>query len=104
MKPQGYIFFGLLIAYTGFTSVNPVFGPLARELGLSKVQAGLIISLAALMLALFSPFWGRRSEVMGRKPVFVIAWSASASVSRSLRWSRSLGFKPRSPSPFYSRF
>lgn len=72
MKPQGYIFLGLLVAYTGFTSVNPVFGPLARELGLSEVQAGLIISLAALMLALFSPFWGRRSEVMGRKPVFVI--------------------------------
>lgn len=71
MKPQGYIFFGLLVAYTGFTSVNPVFGPLARELGLSEIQAGLIISLAALMLALFSPFWGRRSEVVGRKPVFV---------------------------------
>lgn len=71
MKPQGYIFFGLLVAYTGFTSVNPVFGPLARELGLSEVQAGLIISLAALMLALFSPFWGRRSERVGRKPVLV---------------------------------
>ncbi len=75
MNPQGYIFFGLLVAYTGFTSVNPVFGPLARELGLSEIQAGLIISLAALMLALFSPFWGRRSERVGRKPVFVVGFS-----------------------------
>ena len=55
MKPQGYIFFGLLVAYTGFTSVNPVFGPLARELGLSEVQAGLIISLAALIKSVAIP-------------------------------------------------
>lgn len=72
MNPQSLLFGGLLVVYMGFTSVNPVFAPLARELGLSEIQAGFLISASALAFTLFSPSWGRRSEVWGRKPVFIL--------------------------------
>lgn len=72
MNPQFFVFGGLLVVYMGFTSVNPIFAPLARELGLSEIQAGFLISISALAFTLFSSPWGRRSEVWGRKPVFLL--------------------------------
>ena len=72
MSPIRYLFVGLFAAYTGLMAANPVFPPLARDLGLAEWQAGLIISVAALSLALSSPFWGARSERYGRRSVFVL--------------------------------
>jgi len=72
VNPQFFIFGGLLVVYMGFTSVNPIFAPLARELGLSEIQAGFLISISALAFTLFSSPWGRRSETWGRKPVFLL--------------------------------
>lgn len=72
MNPQFFVFGGLLVVYMGFTSVNPVFAPLARELHISEIQAGFLISISALAFTLFSSPWGQRSEVWGRKPVFLL--------------------------------
>jgi MFS family permease len=72
MKPIHLIFGGLVATYAGLAAVNPVLAPLVRELGLSEIQGGMIVTVAALMWSLTGPLWGRRSEVVGRKPVFVI--------------------------------
>ncbi len=72
MKPIYLIFGGLVATYAGLAAVNPVLAPLVRELGLSEIQGGMIVTVAALMWSLTGPLWGRRSEVVGRKPVFVI--------------------------------
>lgn len=75
MKPsraKTFLFFGLLATYAGLMLANPVFPPLARELGLSELQAGFIVSVTALVFAACSPVWGMLSERIGRKPVFVI--------------------------------
>jgi predicted MFS family arabinose efflux permease len=53
--------------------LNPLLAPLVRELGLSETQGGLIITAAAMMFALGSPFWGGRSERWGRKPVLLLS-------------------------------
>jgi len=45
---------------------------LARDLGLSEVQASAIFTLSAVLWVLMSPFWGRRSDVWGRKPVILL--------------------------------
>lgn len=65
------IFLGLFVINLGFASVGPIFAPLARALELADLQAGLLISFASLAFALLSPIWGRRSERVGRKPVFL---------------------------------
>lgn len=72
MKPLTVIFLGLVTTYTGIAALNPILAPLVRELGLSEVQGGLIITAAALMWSLTSPFWGRRSDLDGRKQTFLL--------------------------------
>ncbi|GAB4426567.1 MAG: MFS transporter [Chloroflexi bacterium OHK40] len=73
MKPTAVIIAGLFTVYTGLGVLNPLLAPLVRELGLSETQGGLIITVAALMFAVGSPFWGIRSERWGRKPVLLIS-------------------------------
>lgn len=66
-----YLFVGLLTAWSALMAAYPVFPPIARQLGLTELQAGFLVSLSALLMMVASPFWGRRSERWGRKPVFV---------------------------------
>ncbi|NJM05628.1 MFS transporter, partial [Candidatus Gracilibacteria bacterium] len=73
MKPTIVIITGLFTVNMGLGVLNPLLAPLVRELGLSETQGGLIITAAALMFALGSPFWGGRSERWGRKPVLLIS-------------------------------
>lgn len=56
----------------GFTVLFPILAPLGREMGLSEVQITFIIAASGLMVFLFSPIWGRRSDRWGRKRVLLI--------------------------------
>jgi len=71
-------FLAVLGAFAGQFVVFPVLPPLAREVGLSEVQLGLVITLAAVAVFVFSPAWGRRSDAWGRKPVLVAGLLGSA--------------------------
>ena len=73
MNPVYVLFIGLFSIYIGQSILAPVLPPLVRELGLSELQGGLIMTFSSIMWVIFSPMWGRRSEVWGRKPVFMIA-------------------------------
>ncbi len=73
MNPVYILFFGLFSVYIGQSILSPVLPPLVRELGLSELQGGLIMTFSSIMWVIFSPMWGRRSEVWGRKPVFVLS-------------------------------
>ncbi|MEM8988118.1 MAG: MFS transporter [Pseudomonadota bacterium] len=68
---QTYLFLGLFTAFAALMVANPVLPPLARKLGISEIETGIIISISALMLAIVSPLWGGLSERIGRKSVFV---------------------------------
>jgi MFS family permease len=78
MKPIVVVFAGLFAVYTGLGVLNPLLAPLVRDLALSEVQGGLIITAAAMMFAVGSPFWGRRSERWGRKTVMLIGMAGFA--------------------------
>ena len=56
----------------GLSLLFIVFGPLARDVGLSDTQFGLLMAATNISLGIASPFWGRKSQVLGRKPVFII--------------------------------
>ena len=73
MRSAYILFTGLFSVYIGQSILSPVLPPLVRELGLSELQGGLIMTFSSVMWVIFSPIWGRRSEVWGRKPVFILS-------------------------------
>lgn len=64
---------GLALMAMGQTVLFALLGPVSRELGLTEIMVGGIISLAALTVVLASPWWGRRVDRWGRRPVFLTA-------------------------------
>jgi MFS family permease len=54
---------------TGMQSVLPAIG---RSIGFPDYQVAAIFSLSALLWAFSSPFWARRSDLQGRKPMMML--------------------------------
>ena len=69
---MGLLFLTLFNSILGLSILFPIIGPLARELGLTEFQTGLFSTAYALMQFLMSPYWGRKSEEVGRKPILLV--------------------------------
>jgi MFS family permease len=72
VRPLSLLFLTLFNSILGLSILFPILGPLARELGLSELQVGLFSTGYALMQFLLSPYWGRKSETAGRKPILLV--------------------------------
>ena len=71
----------------GQTLVYAVMPPIARRLGMSEFETTMIYSLSSFLWIVTSPFWGRRSDVVGRKPIMMIgllAFAISTTIFASL--------------------
>ena len=66
------LFLGMFAIGTGQTLFIAVLPPYARGLGLTEVQVGFIFSLSALGWMLMSPFWGKKSDYLGRKSIIIL--------------------------------
>lgn len=62
----------MFCANMGHSVLAPVLPPLTRELGLSALQGGLILTGSSIVWVIFCPWWGRRSDDLGRKRVIII--------------------------------
>ena len=72
--------FGLFTVGLGQSFVFVIVPPLARDLGLSEVQASLVFAFSAVAWALTSAAWGRASDKYGRRNIAIlglIGYSAS---------------------------
>jgi MFS family permease len=63
---------GLVIYGTGFSLLYIIFAPLSRSIGLSTNQFGILIAVSNVALVFSSYYWGKRSQIVGRKRVFII--------------------------------
>ena len=63
---------GLFFVGAGQSVVFITIPPLARDLGLSEIQTGTIFATSALTWMLFSPYWGKLSDRVGRKLIVII--------------------------------
>ena len=61
----------VFLTYMGQMLLNPIIAPLSREMGLHEWHIGATISLSAVVLAALSPFWGRTSQRLGAKRIFI---------------------------------
>lgn len=84
----------VFFTYVGQFLLNTAIAPLARAMGLAEWHIGAAISLAAVMVVLFSQRWARMSVSWGRKPVLISALCLAliASIIFSLTtWTRTVG-------------
>ncbi len=63
---------GLITYGMGQSLLFVIFTPLARQLGLVEWQLGIIIAASNMMLAVSAPRWGRASQRLGRRTVYLI--------------------------------
>jgi MFS family permease len=63
---------GLITYGMGQSLLFVSFAPLARGLGLEEWKLGLIIAASNVALAFSAPFWGRASQSLGRRRVYLI--------------------------------
>ncbi|MBT8440981.1 MAG: MFS transporter, partial [Gammaproteobacteria bacterium] len=71
-RDKAILLFGLVTYGMGQSLLYVIFGPLARDLGLSEVQFGILISASNVAVVSFSPMWGRASQARGRKKIFIV--------------------------------
>lgn len=76
---QFHLLFGcLLVIGAGNSMLLAVAPPLVRQLGLADSTVGWIFALSALLWVFASPYWGRLSDRIGRKPVAALGLGAYA--------------------------
>jgi MFS family permease len=71
MKPLSLLFLALFNSILGLSLLFPIMGPLGRELGLTEFQVGTLSTAYALTQLVSGPYWARRSDFIGRKPVIL---------------------------------
>ena len=86
---------GVVIFAIGQSLLFIVVAPLARSIGLTELQFGVAFSLANISLIFAGPFWGKKSDVIGRKPVFIVGLFGSALGTLMMAWTDVGGDAPR---------
>jgi MFS family permease len=84
------IFFTVFLYLVGFGLVIPILPVLSRNFGATATQTGLLLSVYSAMQFIFSPFWGRLSERMGRRPVLLFCLLGEGLSYVLFAWARSL--------------
>ena len=75
---KGILLAGIVSDRIGMTLLFVVLAPLVREVNISEFQFGILISAANVTLLISAPYWGSRSQTLGRKPVFVVGMAGYA--------------------------
>ena len=78
IRGMGLLFVCLMTLGMGHSLFFAIFPPLARDLGLSEVQASAIFTLSAVLWVLMSPFWGGAAMFGAASRLFYWVWSALA--------------------------
>ncbi len=72
-SPLAVLFFTVFLDLLGFGLVIPLLPFFAQELGASGFEVGVVMTAYSAMQFLFSPFWGRLSDRIGRRPVLLVS-------------------------------
>jgi MFS transporter, DHA1 family, multidrug resistance protein len=89
-KIFGTLFFSIFAAVTGVGVVVPLLPIYAHNLGASGIYIGLIFGAFSLSRTFFLPYFGRLSDLKGRKPIIVLGFLAYALISVAFAYSNSI--------------
>jgi len=85
------LLFGLITYGLGQSLLYVVLGPLIREIGITEIQYGALISASNIAIVLTAPLWGRKSETLGRKSVLILGMTGYAAGYALLAYGVQLG-------------
>ncbi|MEZ5563945.1 MAG: MFS transporter [Gammaproteobacteria bacterium] len=71
LKARLLLGFGVMLFAIGQSLTFVIIAPLVRRVGWDPQSFGIALTLANLPLVFGAPFWGKRSDTHGRKPVFI---------------------------------
>ena len=89
-KIFGTLFFSIFAAVTGVGIVVPLLPIYAHDLGASGLYIGLIFGAFSISRTVFLPWFGRLSDVRGRKPFIVPGFLAYALISLAFVYSNAV--------------
>lgn len=72
MKKLGVILLMLVTVFIGFGLIIPVLPVMVSKVGAQPFQLGLMLAVYSAVGFFISPWWGRLSDRIGRKPVLII--------------------------------
>ncbi|MFO7769703.1 MAG: MFS transporter [bacterium] len=72
-SPLLVVFVTVFIDLLGFGIIIPILPFYAQDFGASELVVGMLFASYSLMQFLFSPLWGRVSDVLGRRPVLLVS-------------------------------
>lgn len=70
------LFVSLISLGMGQSLVFAVLPPAGRDMGFTELQVGSIFTVSALLWMLGAPYWGNRSDLLGRRPLILLGLSA----------------------------
>ena len=68
-----WVFLAVLMELAALGMIIPVIPYMARNYGADAFQVGLLMSIYSAVQCLVSPFWGRWSDRIGRRPILLIS-------------------------------
>jgi len=84
---------GVVIFAIGQSLLFIIVAPMARSIGLTEWQFGATFSLANVSLIFAAPFWGKKSDSIGRKPVFIIGLFGSGVGTLMMAYTLEMGLQ-----------
>lgn len=77
-KALGIIFVIVFMDLVGFGMIIPLSSYLAKHFGATALEIGLLMTIYSLMQFIFSPFWGKISDRVGRRPILLLSLFGSS--------------------------
>jgi multidrug resistance protein len=72
------VFLTVMVDLIGFGIIVPILPLYAENFGASGLKIGMLMGIFSLMQLIFLPLWGRLSDRIGRRPVFLISIAGNA--------------------------
>ncbi|MCD4758388.1 MAG: MFS transporter [Arcobacteraceae bacterium] len=72
MKELKVLMFVNILCVSAMMAFLAVVGPIIRALNMQEWHAGLTVSLGGILWVLLSRYWGKKSDIVGRKPILLI--------------------------------
>jgi MFS transporter, DHA1 family, tetracycline resistance protein len=72
-SPLFIVFFTVFLDLLGFGILIPLLPYVGMAYEASKVEIGLLMVSYSLMQFIFSPLWGRLSDIVGRRPIILVS-------------------------------